>query len=43
VQLTLRYRLDQDGTTTPARELLDWTIYEPALGSGAFLTSRCSG
>ncbi len=37
VQLTLRYRLDQDGTTTPARELLDWTICEPALGSGAFL------
>ncbi len=22
---------------TPARELLDWTICEPALGSGAFL------
>ena len=37
VQLALRYRLDQDGTTTPARELLDWTICEPALGSGAFL------
>ncbi|MEU7994735.1 class I SAM-dependent DNA methyltransferase [Micromonospora sp. NPDC049060] len=37
VQLALKYRLDQDGTTTPARELLDWTICEPALGSGAFL------
>ncbi|MFD6636276.1 class I SAM-dependent DNA methyltransferase [Micromonospora chalcea] len=37
VQLALKYRLDQDGTITPARELLDWTICEPALGSGAFL------
>jgi hypothetical protein len=37
VQLALKYRLDQDGTTTKARELLDWTICEPALGSGAFL------
>ncbi|SCF08852.1 hypothetical protein GA0070558_12696 [Micromonospora haikouensis] len=37
VQLALKYRLDQDGTTTLARELLDWTICEPALGSGAFL------
>jgi hypothetical protein len=37
VQLALKYGLDQDGTTTPARELLDWTICEPALGSGAFL------
>ncbi|MFV2197730.1 Eco57I restriction-modification methylase domain-containing protein [Nocardiopsis sp. LOL_012] len=37
VQLTLRERLDQDGTVTPARELLEWTICEPALGSGAFL------
>ncbi|MEU4634088.1 class I SAM-dependent DNA methyltransferase [Micromonospora chalcea] len=37
VQLALKYRLDQDGTVTPARELLDWTICEPALGSGAFL------
>ncbi|PSK99022.1 hypothetical protein CLV63_104246 [Murinocardiopsis flavida] len=37
VELTLRERLDQDGETTPARELLDWTICEPALGSGAFL------
>lgn len=37
VQLTLRERLDQEGTTTPAKELLEWTICEPALGSGAFL------
>jgi hypothetical protein len=37
VQLALKYRLDQDGKITPARELLDWTICEPALGSGAFL------
>ncbi|MEV1288738.1 class I SAM-dependent DNA methyltransferase [Micromonospora sp. NPDC049679] len=37
VQLALKYRLDQDGTETKARELLDWTICEPALGSGAFL------
>ncbi|MEU5529297.1 class I SAM-dependent DNA methyltransferase [Micromonospora chersina] len=37
VQLALKYRLDQDGTKTEARELLDWTICEPALGSGAFL------
>lgn len=37
VQLTLRERLDQDDTITPARELLEWTICEPALGSGAFL------
>ncbi|MEU4581192.1 class I SAM-dependent DNA methyltransferase [Kitasatospora aureofaciens] len=37
VQLTLQHRLDQDGTVTPARELLDWKICEPALGSGAFL------
>ncbi|MFA3874505.1 DNA methyltransferase [Streptomyces sp. MMCC 100] len=37
VELALRHRLDQDGTTTPARELLDWKICEPALGSGAFL------
>lgn len=36
VELALKYRLDQDGTTL-ARELLDWTICEPALGSGAFL------
>jgi len=37
VQLALKYRLDQDGTKTKARELLDWTVCEPALGSGAFL------
>ncbi|RUL95179.1 class I SAM-dependent DNA methyltransferase [Verrucosispora sp. FIM060022] len=37
VQLALKYRLDQNDTITPARELLDWTICEPALGSGAFL------
>lgn len=37
VQLALQHRLDQDGTTTEARELLDWKICEPALGSGAFL------
>ncbi|MFI6265296.1 class I SAM-dependent DNA methyltransferase [Micromonospora sp. NPDC051006] len=37
VQLALKYRLDQDGTVTKARELLNWTICEPALGSGAFL------
>ncbi|MFF4893482.1 class I SAM-dependent DNA methyltransferase [Micromonospora chersina] len=37
VQLALKYRLDEDGTETRARELLDWMICEPALGSGAFL------
>ncbi|MGC0377644.1 hypothetical protein RKD28_005160 [Streptomyces sp. SAI-229] len=37
VQLALRHRLDQDDTVTEARELLDWRICEPALGSGAFL------
>ncbi|WP_103528426.1 restriction endonuclease [Streptomyces sp. SM12] len=37
VELALKYRLDQDGTVTPARELLEWKICEPALGSGAFL------
>lgn len=37
VQLALQHRLDQDGETTPARELLEWQICEPALGSGAFL------
>ncbi|MEV4251832.1 class I SAM-dependent DNA methyltransferase [Spirillospora sp. NPDC049652] len=37
VELALKERLDQDGTTTPAREILNWTICEPALGSGAFL------
>ncbi|MDT0346588.1 DNA methyltransferase [Streptomyces litchfieldiae] len=34
VELALRHRLDED---TPARELLEWKICEPALGSGAFL------
>ena len=28
--------LDQDGIKTPAREILDLTVCEPALGSGAF-------
>ncbi|MFI5920332.1 class I SAM-dependent DNA methyltransferase [Streptomyces anulatus] len=37
VQLALQHRLDQDDTITEARELLDWKICEPALGSGAFL------
>ncbi|MBR8641338.1 hypothetical protein KEF29_23535 [Streptomyces tuirus] len=37
VELALKHRLDQDGTVTPARELLEWKICEPALGSGAFL------
>ncbi|MEU0478545.1 class I SAM-dependent DNA methyltransferase [Streptosporangium sp. NPDC006013] len=37
VQLALQHRLDQDGTVTPAREILRWKICEPALGSGAFL------
>ncbi|WP_314613506.1 class I SAM-dependent DNA methyltransferase [Streptomyces stackebrandtii] len=37
VQLALQHRLDQDGAVTEARELLDWKICEPALGSGAFL------
>lgn len=37
VQLALQHRLDQDGTDTEARELLNWRICEPALGSGAFL------
>ncbi|WP_248965311.1 class I SAM-dependent DNA methyltransferase [Sphaerisporangium perillae] len=37
VQLALQHRLDQDETVTPAREILEWTICEPALGSGAFL------
>ncbi|MFE5753925.1 class I SAM-dependent DNA methyltransferase [Streptomyces massasporeus] len=37
VELALKHRLDQDGSTTPARELLEWKICEPALGSGAFL------
>ncbi|MER5182667.1 class I SAM-dependent DNA methyltransferase [Streptomyces sp. NPDC002896] len=37
VQLALQHRLDQDGSVTSARELLEWKICEPALGSGAFL------
>ncbi|MFE7558179.1 class I SAM-dependent DNA methyltransferase [Kitasatospora sp. NPDC057500] len=37
VELALKYRLDQHDTVTPARELLEWKICEPALGSGAFL------
>ncbi|MEU9325634.1 class I SAM-dependent DNA methyltransferase [Streptomyces canus] len=37
VQLALQHRLDQDGSVTPAREMLEWKICEPALGSGAFL------
>ncbi len=37
VRLAIEHRLDRDGTTTPARELLGWTICEPALGSGTFL------
>ncbi|MFC4909885.1 class I SAM-dependent DNA methyltransferase [Actinomadura gamaensis] len=37
VELALKERLDQNGTTTSAREILNWTICEPALGSGAFL------
>ncbi|MER7717910.1 class I SAM-dependent DNA methyltransferase [Streptomyces flaveolus] len=37
VELALKHRLDQHGTVTPARELLEWKICEPALGSGAFL------
>lgn len=41
VQQALRYRLHPEGrveeSTVRAREILDWTICEPALGSGAFL------
>ncbi|MFI6877026.1 hypothetical protein ACIBL6_26665 [Streptomyces sp. NPDC050400] len=37
VELALKHRLDQDGTRTRASELLQFTICEPALGSGAFL------
>lgn len=37
VELALKHRLDQHEITTPARELLEWKICEPALGSGAFL------
>ncbi|MFC9851414.1 DNA methyltransferase family protein [Streptomyces prasinus] len=37
VELALKHRLDQNDTVTPAKELLEWKICEPALGSGAFL------
>ncbi|MBT8226240.1 MAG: class I SAM-dependent DNA methyltransferase [Dactylosporangium sp.] len=37
VQLALKYRLEEEGREVTAREMLDWTICEPALGSGAFL------
>ncbi len=37
VELALKHRLDQNGAVTPAKELLEWKICEPALGSGAFL------
>ncbi|MEU2965815.1 type II restriction endonuclease subunit M [Streptomyces ardesiacus] len=37
VKHALAELLDQDGTTTPARAILDLTVCEPALGSGAFL------
>ncbi|MGV9279380.1 hypothetical protein [Streptomyces sp. NPDC003730] len=37
VELALKHRLDQNGEVTSARELLEWKICEPALGSGAFL------
>jgi len=37
VLLALRYRMDRDGTITAAREILDWKICEPVLGSSAYL------
>ncbi len=37
VKHALAELLDQDDTTTPAKDILDLTICEPALGSGAFL------
>ncbi|MEU8651202.1 type II restriction endonuclease subunit M [Streptomyces sp. NPDC048737] len=37
VKHALAELLDQDGKTTPARAILDLTVCEPALGSGAFL------
>ncbi|MFK4599462.1 Eco57I restriction-modification methylase domain-containing protein [Streptomyces pristinaespiralis] len=37
VKHALAELLDQDGETTPARAILDLTVCEPALGSGAFL------
>ena len=36
VSQALEELLDQDGPTTPAREILRLTVCEPALGSGAF-------
>lgn len=36
VQQALEELLDQDGRVTTAREVLDLTVCEPALGSGAF-------
>ncbi|WP_286150095.1 class I SAM-dependent DNA methyltransferase [Mycobacterium sp. ST-F2] len=36
VSQALAELLDQDGKTTTAREILDLTVCEPALGSGAF-------
>ncbi len=36
VSQALEELLDQDGTTTPAEDLLHLTVCEPALGSGAF-------
>ena len=36
VSQALEELLDQDGTTTTAAEILELTICEPALGSGAF-------
>lgn len=36
VSQALEELLDQDGQTTTAREILDLTVCEPALGSGAF-------
>ncbi|MFI6359054.1 Eco57I restriction-modification methylase domain-containing protein [Streptomyces sp. NPDC050743] len=37
VKHALAELLDQDGKTTTAREILELTVCEPALGSGAFL------
>ncbi|MCO8302178.1 Eco57I restriction-modification methylase domain-containing protein [Streptomyces sp. RKCA744] len=37
VKHALAELLDQNGVTTPARAILDLTVCEPALGSGAFL------
>ncbi|PPH16142.1 DNA methyltransferase [Rathayibacter sp. AY1F8] len=36
VSQALEELLDQDGTTTPAADILELTVCEPALGSGAF-------